>query len=66
MIYQKVVDYCKKENLSIRAFEQLCGLSNGVVGKWENDEMYPSLSSLQRISEATNIPISEWIGEKQG
>ena len=61
MIYQKVVDYCKDHDMSIMAFEQLCGLANGVVGKWKDDEMNPSLSSLTRIAEATGIPIAEWL-----
>ena len=60
MIYDKVVAYCKEHNMSVMAFEQMCGLANGVVSKWESKVM-PSLQSLKRVSAATGIPISEWI-----
>ena len=63
MIYEKIVAYCKKNNLSIMAFEQKCGLANGVVGKWRDDKLSPSLGSLSSIAEATGIPISDWLRE---
>ncbi len=62
MVYEKVVEFCKEHNMSIMAFEQLCGLANGVVGKWAN-ESGPSLTSLTKIAKATGIPITEWLGE---
>lgn len=61
MIYEKIVAYCKENNMSIMAFEKMCGLANGVIGKWENDKLKPSLSSLSKIAEATGIPIAEWL-----
>lgn len=61
MIYEKIVSYCKEHNISIMAFERLCGLANGVVGKWENDELKPSLTSLTKIAEATGISIGDWL-----
>ena len=61
MIYEKIVAYCKENNMSIMAFEKMCGLANGVIGKWENDKLKPSLSSLSKIVEATGIPIAEWL-----
>ena len=61
MVYEKVVAYCKANNMSIMAFEQLCGLANGVVGKWEDGKNNPSLTSLTKISEATGISIADWL-----
>lgn len=61
MVYKNVVEYCEKNNMSIAAFEKKCGLANGVVGKWEDDKMKPSLVSLERISDATGISIEKWL-----
>jgi len=61
MVYDKIVAYCKKNNMSIAAFEKYCGLANGVVGKWENDKLKPSLSSLEKIADATGVPIGTWL-----
>ena len=65
MVYDKIVAYCKENGLSIAAFEKKCGLANGVVGKWEDDRLKPSLSSLEKISEATGISISKWLKEEE-
>ena len=64
MVYDKIVSYCKENGLSIMAFEKKCGLANAVVGKWENDKLKPSLSSLSKIAEATGIPIADWLREE--
>lgn len=64
MVYDKIVRYCKENGLSIMAFEKKCGLANAVVGKWENDKLKPSLSSLSKIADATGIPIADWLKEE--
>ncbi len=63
MIYERIVEYCKDKKISIMAFEQMCGLSNGTVGKWESGKLMPSLGSLQKIEEATDIPIADWLSK---
>lgn len=63
MIYDKIVAYCKEHDMSIMAFEQSCGLANGVVGKWKDNGMDPSLTSLKKIADATGISIADWLGE---
>lgn len=60
MFHQKVVEYCKENNLSIMAFEKKCGLSNGTVSKWK-DCGNPSLDTLFKIVEATGISTEEWL-----
>lgn len=59
MIYKKIIDYCRRNNLSVSAFEKKCGLSNGTVNGWKNGGN-PSLETLQKIVSATGIPIEEW------
>lgn len=60
MFYQKVIDYCTKNNISVMAFEQKCGLGNGAVGKWKNGGN-PSLGTLEKISKATKISVNKWL-----
>lgn len=61
MTYQKIIEYCKENNLSLSAFEKMCGIGNGVIDDWKETSM-PSLASLTKIAEATGIPVSEWVG----
>ena len=63
MVYNKVVEYCNKKNLSIMAFEQKCGIGNGTVAKWKEKKYEPSVPTLQKIVKATQIPIEEWLKE---
>lgn len=63
MIYKNIIAYCDANNLSIMAFEQMCELGNGVVGKWQDGKLQPSLGSLQKIEKATGIPIADWLKE---
>ena len=64
MIYNKIMDYCNQNRLSVLAFEKKCGLANGTVGKWK-DGGNPSLETLQKIVSATGIPIEEWTKESE-
>lgn len=64
MIYNKIMDYCNQNRLSVSAFEKKCGLANGTVGKWK-DGGNPSLETLQKIVAATDIPIEKWMKESE-
>lgn len=61
MIYEKIIDYCRKNNLSISSFEKMCCIGNGTIGGWKDGKSKPSLQTLEKISEVTRIPISEWL-----
>ena len=60
MIYDKIVEYCSKQNISIMTFEKMCGIGNGTVGKWKDNASYPSISSLKKIEATTKIAIKKW------
>lgn len=49
--------YCTSQKLSIRRFEKMCNLSNGIVGKWYSGKVNPSFKSLQKIERVTGIPV---------
>ena len=65
MIYNRIINYCNQNSLSVSAFEKKCGLANGTVGKWRYGGN-PSLETLQKIVSATGIPIEEWMKESEG
>lgn len=60
MIYQKIIEYCNENNISVSAFEKKCGLTNGTVGGWKNGGN-PSVPTLKKIENATKIPIEKWV-----
>ena len=60
MTYKKIKLYCETHGISIRRFEIMCGLGNGVVDDWK-EESEPALKSLKKIATATGIPIAEWL-----
>jgi transcriptional regulator with XRE-family HTH domain len=61
VIYDKVIEYCEKNKLSIAAFEKKCGIGNGTIGRWENNSSLPTMSTLQKMEIATKIPIRKWV-----
>lgn len=63
MIYEKVVDYCKKERITVCEFEKRCQIGNGTVGKWREGVIVPSFRTLFKMEEKTGVLVSEWIGE---
>jgi len=64
MIYAKIVKYCADKAMSIMAFEKMCDLSNGTVGKWKDEKLNPSYESIRKIVNATGIPFDEWTKEE--
>ena len=56
--------YCEKHKISLLAFEKMCGLGNGTVGKWR-DGKFPSVHTLQKMEIATGVPMLDWIKETE-
>lgn len=61
VIYDKVIEYCEKNKLSIAAFEKNCRIGNGTIGRWKNNSSLPAMSTLQKMEIATGVPIRKWI-----
>lgn len=61
MIYQKIINYCKENSISLCDFEKKCDIGNGTIGKWKDDNSKPSLATLEKIEKVTKIPIAKWI-----
>jgi len=60
MFYENILNYIERNGLSVREFEKMCGLSNGLVSCWRNGSV-PSTATVKKISLATHIPISRWL-----
>lgn len=65
MFYQKILDYCKSQKISLSAFEKKCDIGNGTISRWANGSN-PSIESLTKIAKTTGIPIEEWVKESEG
>lgn len=63
-IYGFILRYCNKNNLSISAFEKMCGIGNGTVGRWEQGSN-PSYKALRKIVQKTDIPIEELLKDEE-
>lgn len=59
-IYDRVVEICKIEGLSIRQLEIKCGIGNGVIGKWK--ESSPSVENLQKVAGLLGVSIDYFLG----
>ncbi len=60
MVYKKIIQYCKKNKITVTELEKKCGLGNGVIGKWKAGSE-PSLSSLKKIEKVTGIAMADLI-----
>lgn len=64
-IYERVIEYCKEQDIPVYKFEQICGIGNGTISKWRKRNVVPSIGSLVKISIGTDIPLMYWIGGKR-
>lgn len=60
MVYDNVLAYCKEKGLSIAGFEKLCGIGNGVIAAWK-EENAPTTKTLIKMEKATGIPAGKWL-----
>lgn len=60
MIYEKVIQYCDENKISICAFEKKCDIGNGTIGRWKNGSK-PTIETLKKIEKVTGIPITELV-----
>ncbi len=57
LLKDNIQEYCKKQNLSISAFEKKCGLGNGTINGWKKSS--PRLDSIEKISITTGISVTK-------
>ena len=61
MLYNKVVEFCKKEGIPVYVFEKECGLGNGTIRGWKNSS--PSVENLKKVADYFDITVDELISE---
>lgn len=57
MIYDKVMHFCKKNNIPLYVFEKECELGNGTISGWKNSN--PRIDSLQKVAKRMNTTIDK-------
>ena len=65
MIFEKVEQYCEAVSISIAAFERLCKIGNGTVGRWRNGRSKPTVTTLLKIEHVTGIPMYIWLSKEE-
>ena len=59
--YDKVTEYYNEKKMPISVFEKMCSIGNGTCGRWKDSMSSPTLTTIQKIAEATKIPIEKWV-----
>ena len=65
-MYNKIMKYCKENNMPLSAFEQMCDIGNATIEKWNPKKEKPSkptLTTMEKIADKTGIPLTEWLLE---
>lgn len=57
MLYDEIKKLCREQGISISVLERECGIGNGVIGKWRQNN--PSIRNLCAVSAALNVPIED-------
>lgn len=60
-IYERIRKFASAKGLSLTKLEELCGLSNGSIGKWKNQN--PSLDKFLKVVEFSKMPIEYFLPE---
>ena len=60
VLVDNIESYCRREGLAIKTFEKKCGLYNMAVKRWEKFDQTPTLRTMEKIVNATGIPIEVW------
>lgn len=47
--------------MPISVFEKMCSIGNGTCGRWKDSMSSPTLTTIQKIAEATKISIEKWV-----
>ena len=62
MVYDNVKRLCEKKNISIWKLERECGIANGTIGKWKNQNV-PSVATVKKISDYFKVSIATILKE---
>ena len=63
MLYKKIVEYCKKNNMPLSSFEKKCNLGNGTIKGWKKSN--PRIDSLQKAANEMGISVAELLEDSK-
>lgn len=59
MIYEKILQYCREKNISVKKLETETGLANGTIGKWKFSN--PTVANAKLVADYLGITVDELI-----
>ena len=62
MIYDRVLQYCKTNNIPLYIFERECGLGNATIKGWKNSN--PRIGSLQKVAKRMGVSIEKLLEDE--
>lgn len=60
-MYRKVKALCDSKGISIAELEKTLGIGNGTIGKWKNNDIVPSLTSIKKIAAYFEVSVATLI-----
>ncbi len=61
MLYEKVSDLCRKNNITIAKLERECVIGNGTIRGWKSSS--PSVENLKKVADYFGITVDELISD---
>lgn len=67
MIYENIKRLCSEKNITICSLEKSCGIANGTIGKWaNNDGASPRIDTVAKIANFFDVSIDSLLKQEAG
>lgn len=64
MTFGQKLSYCRKDKkLSQAELGKLSGINGDIIGKYERDEMKPSIETAKKLSDALSVSLDYLVGD---
>ena len=60
MIYDNIVRFAEEKGLTIQTIEKSCGLSNGIISKWRENNN-PKIDKLVKVARFLGVSVEQLI-----
>lgn len=58
LIYENIKRLCAKKNITICSLEKMCGIANGTIGKWANNNVAsPRIDTVAKIANFFGVSV---------
>ena len=64
-VLEKITQLMNERNWNMYKLSQESGITQSTISNWFNNNIVPSIASLEKICEAFNITLSEFFSEKK-